>query len=159
MILHRCQLANLVGAAQRIVVPVMARSADNGGCNMVSTCVSMALAAGADGAQIAPACELDGGKTYGRLHGAHRHRRNRPCTYPNWQRSAHVHLVSMPIALRLWRSRRGYARAWARAMRIAPPHSRDGWSSDSGMRAHPLSMTRAATSSAVGNSGQQSSLR
>jgi hypothetical protein len=39
------------------------------------------------------------GKTYGKLHGAHRHRRNRPCTYPNWGLSAHVHLIFMPIAL------------------------------------------------------------
>jgi hypothetical protein len=38
-------------------------------------------------------------KTYGKLHGAHRHRRNRPCTYPNWRLSAHVHLISMPIAV------------------------------------------------------------
>jgi hypothetical protein len=46
MILPRCQLANLVGAARGIVVPVMARSADNGGCNIVRKGIPGALEVG-----------------------------------------------------------------------------------------------------------------
>jgi hypothetical protein len=66
-----------------IVVPVMARSADNGGCDIVRKVISRGLAAAEEGIECSFSPRAGGGKTYGRLHGAHRHRRNRPCTYPN----------------------------------------------------------------------------
>jgi hypothetical protein len=68
--------------------------------------------------------EVGGGKTYGRLHGAHRHRRNRPCTYPNYQSSAHVQIILMPIAL-LRRVFGGAATACSWAMRATP--LQQGW--------------------------------
>jgi hypothetical protein len=67
--------------------------------------------------------------TYGRLLGAHRHRRNRPCTYPNYQLSAQVHHVAVPRAL-LQRTRGVFARS-SGGDADKPLHSRDGGCSDS----------------------------
>jgi hypothetical protein len=62
--------------------------------------------------------------TYGRLLGAHHHRRNRPCTYPNYQSSARVHQVCLAHA-GLSQGWCGLSTSWAMPMPTAPP--RQGW--------------------------------
>lgn len=63
--------------------------------------------------------------TYGRLLGAHRHRRNRPCTYPNCQLSAHVHSVAVPRAQLARALGCGFEGMRALLGRTAPPPQ--GW--------------------------------
>lgn len=81
--------------------------------------------------------------TYGRQLGAHRHRRNRPCTYQSYR------------SCQLWSS--SPARHWAKLavsmkyvcvyVRMTLNRSRTGSRNAGAERTHPLSMTNAATSS------------
>jgi len=93
--------------------------------------------------------------TYGRRLWVRRHRRNRPCTYPNCGQcvscgglqASSLRAVKLEAAARSWRRRpNGARRVIPQAATAEGAESNDSY---------PLSMTRAATSSVDAKSGQR----